>query len=752
MNRPFFPFLVASFGALALVGQILLLRQLLVAFYGNELVIALVLAAWLSGVWLGARAAGLAAPRPGRLKRWLAVTPLLWLAALGGLLGLSYHLSGLTGLAPGEAAPLSTVLFWTIVLTAPSSCFAGGLFVLAGSCYQAFFPGAAPSRGGIGGTIFWIESAGSCLGLLVYTFLLAGRLGPVRVWGLLAWTVAAALVLTLAENRGRRLVLAAAVLLAGAWLNLGGPARALEALADRTRFLLSHPGYELLAVEDTPYQHLTLAARGGERALFGNQIFTAAWPDPYTYQSLTLFFLTESAAHRRVLLAGQGPGGFIHEFLRLGVAELVYVALDPAETRLAAGDLPPEQAADLADPRLTIIHDDLRRFLGRPDPIPFDLIVVCAPDPDNAQINRLYTLEFFQAARRHLVESGVLITSIGGADNYWSPDLVSYGRSLYRTMRAVFPEVVVTPGDRNYFLAGVKPGLVSDDPEILAARFHERGYMSQYFRAESFRYIFLPSALAYVRSRLAEVGGGSRLNTDSAPLSYYLRLIWWEQRTGGYWTRSLLAGLLEVRAWGPWAVGLLVLPLVFLLARPGRARAAVFTVAGTGGVTMALQILLIFMYQNRHGVIYQQIGLLSALFMAGLAAGGWLGRAAAGRTWFPWAVPVLETGLALTAGLMALCAWGRLPDVILPLTGLTGLVSGAEFSLFFALFLEDPAQPPVRRALTRLEAADHGGAVLGALAAGLVLAPVLGLGPAALFLAGYKLLSALVLLRTAVAK
>ncbi|MBU2547750.1 MAG: hypothetical protein KKB20_05020 [Proteobacteria bacterium] len=34
---------------------------------------------------------------------------------------------------------------------------------------------------------------------------------------------------------------------------------------------------------------------------------------------------------------------------------------------------------------------------------------------------------------------------------------------------------------------------------------------------------------------------------------------------------------------------------------------------------MALQVILIFLFQNRHGVVYERIGLLSALFMAGLA-------------------------------------------------------------------------------------------------------------------------------------
>ncbi len=747
MKRFFFLLMVAAFGALALVAQVVLLRQIMVSFYGNELVIAVVLGGWLTGVFAGSGLAGgiISSRRPS--PALLAFSPLLWIAVLGLLLGLSYALPELTGLAPGEIPPLYTVLTWSVGLTLPGAAFAGWLFVLAGSHWTAETERRGLERLGVGGTIFWVESAGSCLGLLAYTYLLVGRAGPVQVLSLFAGLVLLTMALSLPRLVSTRLLLALLVLALGSLTHFSGLGRYLDETGNALRFRLAHPSYQYLAGLDTPYQNLTLGRRGGETVLFGDNLFTAVWPDPYQYQTLTLFFLTEADSWDRVLLAGQGPGGFIHELLGQGVRELTYVALDPAETALTADSLSPEQAAGLRDPRLRIIHDDLRKYLGSPAGGPFDLIIINAPDPDNARLNRLYTREFFQEARKKLAPRGLLVTSISGAENYWSPELLACGRTLHATLSAVFRQVVVTPGDRHFFFAADEQGVVTADTALLAERYRRRGFDSPHLTPRSFPLFFPPDGVEYLNRRLA-APEPVRINTDAEPVSYFLRLVWWEKMAGGNWTGRLLGRILEAGRWGPWAAGLLLLPFLLITVRPSPRRAAVWTMALTGAMTMALQVVLIYLFQNRYGIIYQQIGLVSALFMAGLAVGGLLGRLLAGSLVRPARLlPVVETALAAVAVLTALNAWGLSAESIMPLITATGVFSGLEFALLFAFYLEDNSRPEVSSALAALEAADHGGAVFGVLAAGLVLAPVFGLGWTAAGLAGLKLLGAAALIR-----
>ena len=217
--------------------------------------------------------------------------------------------------------------------------------------------------------------------------------------------------------------------------------------------------------------------------------------------------------------------------------------------------------------------------------------------------------------------------------------------------------------------------------------------------------------------------------------------------TGNPHLQYLLKKALDVRTWGPFALAIPGLALLAVLIRPRPFRAAASTMGLTGGVTMALQIVLIFMFQNKYGVLYQLIGLLSAMFMAGLAGGGLLGRLAVSGGAAPRLVlPLLDLLLAACAGLAALSALGRLPDLTLPVILTTGLLSGLEFALLYALARRDRSRPEPALVLARLEAADHLGAAIGILAAGLVMAPVLGLWASAIVLASIKAANGLCLL------
>jgi len=55
-------------------------------------------------------------------------------------------------------------------------------------------------------------------------------------------------------------------------------------------------------------------------------------------------------------------------------------------------------------------------------------------------LNRFYTLEFFREAARKLSGSGVLALRLSASEDYISPELAAFLRSIYKTLRAVFPE------------------------------------------------------------------------------------------------------------------------------------------------------------------------------------------------------------------------------------------------------------------------------------------------------------------------
>ena len=163
---------------------------------------------------------------------------------------------------------------------------------------------------------------------------------------------------------------------------------------------------------------------------------------------------------------------------------------------------------------------------------------------------------------------------------------------------------------------------------------------------------------------------------------------------------------------------------------------------------MAWSLLILFSYQARAGALYGRIGLLAALFMLGLAAGGLaLSRGAElspdrARRWLP---AVTAAAFLFSLGVPGLL--GRLGDPGLQRTGIPDLLHGA---LLLAAGAFTGGLFPVaagvllsrgrgiRETAGGLEAADHWGASAAALLGGVLYIPALGLIATAWLLAALE--------------
>jgi len=173
---------------------------------------------------------------------------------------------------------------------------------------------------------------------------------------------------------------------------------------------------------------------------------------------------------------------------------------------------------------------------------------------------------------------------------------------------------------------------------------------------------------------------------------------------------------------------------------------------------MALSIVWLFAFQNLYGYVYQRIGWIIALFMAGLVIGCLLaerlGRTDSGfSTWrrlilvdlllallalaIPFLLPALGA-LQSSPGAFLLVEWCVSIMVVA-----TGILGGAAFPFAGRLQLESIGRTGT--AVGTVVGADHAGACLGALLCGVLLVPVFGTAAAAYLLAGVKLSSAALL-------
>ena len=304
-----------------------------------------------------------------------------------------------------------------------------------------------------------------------------------------------------------------------------------------------------------------------------------------------------------------------------------YVELDPTLIEATLPVLSGQDKAALDDKRVKIFYTDGRHFV-KTTRTNYDMVIVNLPDPSTANLNRFYTLEFFKEVQEKLKNGGVLVTGITSSVNYLGEEVGRYASSLYHTLKKVFPFIVVTPGTDNIFFATSKPNTISPNSAVLAGRFTERRINSDYFTPYHFTAL-MPEDRIELITRALEEKSTERINTDSLPITYYYNLVLWEifsrERGQGTFLQELSV---NIRWLALPLFCLFFLRIAYVLIRRDRLEHhlkfnGLLAIVTTGFAGMALEIILLFAYQNIYGHLYYKVGLIVALFMLGLSLGGW---------------------------------------------------------------------------------------------------------------------------------
>ena len=344
---------LAAVGFTSIIAQIVLMRELVATFYGNELLFGLVLMAWLA--WVAVGAWGLA-----RLTARLAMGSKAFgvgLILAGPLLLLEIALvrdvRTLLGVTPGAFVEFGPMVAAVIFIPAPLCLLVGFLFTLGARL--------TIEGGGTGGQAYAWESVGAVVGGALFSFAIIRWLDPFQT-ALLVVSVNLVLAagLTL-SGRFRasvfsRLVLLFALLplLLGAFL-LG---RTLHEATLRWQWT------DLAFAADSPYGRLTIQARDGQRIFFENGLLAFETQGTFP-EEVAHFPLLAHPDPRGVLLIGGGVAGDLREILKHPITHVTYVELDPLLIDAARAHLPPGDATVLDDDRVTLVYADGRRYVKR---------------------------------------------------------------------------------------------------------------------------------------------------------------------------------------------------------------------------------------------------------------------------------------------------------------------------------------------------------------------------------------------------
>ena len=726
---------LAVTGAATLIVQVLLLRELMTAWRGNEMSFGIVMTVWLLTGGLGSTAYGLAARRLKATRAQLA-RGLVGLGLLGpSALFAARALRGAMGLQSGEVSGFASLLLASLISLGPFTVVAGLLFALSTSVLhgESTSPGAA-------GRVYLLEAVGAATAGLVVSLVLLPGLDPVSISltvTLLTGAAAAWLVLAAPSPRPSRRsgTLVAAVLITAAAAATIGP---VAARLDDASVGAQWRDVGFVSQANSVYGRVVASSMGSQKSLYESGVLAASSPDRRTAEETVHLPMLAHPEPSRVLLLGGGLGGAVVEVLKHpGLTRLDYVELDPALIRTAERAFGRAMTDGLNDQRVAVHFADARFFVKQVKE-PYDVVIVAVPDPTTAQLNRFYTVEFLEEVDRALADDGVVGLSVRSAENYIGSELAAYLACLESTAESVFPAVATYAGDPCHILASRSRTHLTRSAEELSERVETRkldvAYVRDYYLSDRLS----PNRTAQLDAALE--GATARVNTDLSPTAFYLSMVLWNRQFAG--TPGVLLAAPRFLTDRNALIAALALLVALSAAslrrgdarRSARLRVVVAAVAVVGATEISLELTALLAFQSIYGYVYHQLAIIVAAFMAGLAAGGWLGtRLAAGN-----AGTRAFAALQLLIALVPLVLGGVLARIaVLPADELdslaalfplivvgSALLAGVQFPLAVKLVTSAGADAGIVGG--RLYGADLLGAAAGATVTAVFLLPVMG--------------------------
>jgi spermidine synthase len=730
---------LAGLGLASVMTQLALMRELLCAFAGNEMVLGIALGLWLLltglGTSLGRTADKLRNPLAVLFTAqiFIAVIPLAQVFAVRALRNVVF-------VRGAEVGVIGTVLSAAVLLL-PFCIVAGYTLTLACSILNRLGDASGAGR------VYIADSLGSVAGGALFSFVLVRFLDHIALLGVPA-------LLNLAAAAWLATKRAAGILPAETCQRDAGstllPASLLTFLAVVVLFLstnldgvstaLQFPGQNILFRANSPYGRLVVTESAGETNFIENGIAVVSTPNVEQVEESAHYAMSQRPDARRVLLVSGGVAGVAKEILKYNVVEVDCVELDPLVIETGRRFLPEH----FADPRIRVIATDARQFV-RQTTNRYDVVILALPDPSTAQLNRFFTVEFFSGVKRVLADGGVLSFALGRYENYVSPELAQLLASAHRSLKQSFANILVLPGGRVFFLASDGP-LHGD----IAARVEAQGVSTKLVNRHYLDAMLTADRMADIQRAVSQPAA---LNQDFSPMLYYYHLRHWMSQF------TLSFGVLQTV--------LLLLLLVYLI----RLRGPALVLFASGFAGSALEVVLLLAFQVLCGSVYHQVGVIVTVFMAGLAAGAMLmnrrsrreealtGESRSDQSLLTSAPTSSKdcSGRSLAVLAMALAGYAILLPLLLPLLNRMGgttaslLAIKAIFtSLTLILAVLVGAQFPLANRLqfdgtatgaSRLYTADFVGASLGALLASTLLIPLIGVMGVCLLTAGLNALA-----------
>ena len=200
----------------------------------------------------------------------------------------------------------------------------------------------------------------------------------------------------------------------------------------------------------TPKGKLTITKRNDQFNFYYNNLIVSS--DEETFRNeikIHLPFLFASKKEK-ILFIGSPFSGILNEIYKYNPKKVIYLDID----EYILDDLVRYLKDEVLKYRVekSFLKKDLYEFVLSSDER-FDVIVLELPYPSSLGINRFYSKEFFEGLKRVLDETGIVSIYLNYSQGYVCRETRKANISMYKTLKSVFENVVFFPEEENIFVS-----------------------------------------------------------------------------------------------------------------------------------------------------------------------------------------------------------------------------------------------------------------------------------------------------------
>jgi len=605
-------------GFIAINMQILLIREFLIIFNGNELTIGIILATWLI---LEATGSGLIGRLADRIKQtipsyiFLQILISIFMPISIWLLRLTRSIFSIT---PGEIISVGPMLLSCLFVLAPVALIDGLQFPFGCKLYSSAKKEAPSSIG----KVYILEAIGMIAGGIIFTYVFLKFFNSFQIAFLLGlFSIISAIFIYLSSNLKKNKILTSAlftILILGLFTQITGKVDLLQKESITRQWHKEN----VVAYENSIYGNVAVVKNQEQYTFFSDGIPTVTTPTPdiSSVEDFVHFPMLAHPAPKKVLVISAAAGGIINEILKYPIEKIDYAELDPLIIRLIERFPTELTEKELSDKKVNIKYKDGRLFVKNTKE-KYDVVLINLGLPSSLQINRVYTDEFYKEVKRILNKNGILVIKCWGSLVYISDEQKNINASFLETLKKNYEYVKIIPGDTNIFIAS--PDLNLD--KITAKDI--KGWKNLYkIKTRLLTDFYIEYRLSpYWRSWFLESLEGADkqlINRDFTPrgLFYGLNLLYSliSPKTKYLFNIINKINLSIIIA----AIAILSLFVIFFkkLKKTDAVPVPLF-VATTGFAGISFQLILILGFQIIFGFLYYWIGILTSAFMVGLTLG-----------------------------------------------------------------------------------------------------------------------------------